>query len=776
MPKNIVLKISQKGAAKTGKALKAVTGSVARLGAKSALVGAGFAVLSTKLAGDFQKSLLEVSTLMTNVNSKTLPNMSRELRAVASASGLALSSISKAKYDIVSAGFSDAAESANVLAVASKLAVGGVTTAASAADILTTSLNAYGKTADEVNDVSDVLFTTVRLGKTTMNELSQSLGMVLPFAKSMNLSMRGVGAAMATLTASGINTAEATTALRASILGLSAPADGARDAMKAAGIEVVRFADGTVDIVETVKQFQGMDPATIKKFIPNVRAITGIQTLANNFNVLSKNVEQFETQAAGATEIAFGKMNTAFNTQFSKLKNNMQNIMITVGDVIIDNIQPSIERANAEFTKLGDIGWDIVGATLKDNSSAVFNLVSQTFDIAARAIEMRIKLVAMNVKNELASIIPWSEDNSEAIAAFSKQIETQSAKDAKNLSKSWEVTYQFLVDQAEQRGQAEAKISKEISKQGSLSAEEIEKAFVRTDGALRRVVVTTEDINRAFEMIGMTMEKVAVPDIPEGKYTQHIDFVTGMGIAFTNSGEKSQMFWDNLTTGMQSSTDRTSAYVGGVSSLFENMYARKKQLLDNDMNAEIKRTQMSFDRQKESIINSFTVNGQLTEQGQKKLQELEIGHNSSINNIKEDFRQKEIDAQRKLKPIKYAQAISGTASAVVGALGNKPWTPLNFTLAGLVAAAGAAEIATIASQPFAQGGIVPGSGNRDTVPAMLTPGEVILNQSQQENLVGGMGGITINVGKFIGSQENADELANIIEERARLGFNRIAVS
>jgi hypothetical protein len=38
----------------------------------------------------------------------------------------------------------------------------------------------------------------------------------------------------------------------------------------------------------------------------------------------------------------------------------------------------------------------------------------------------------------------------------------------------------------------------------------------------------------------------------------------------------------------------------------------------------------------------------------------------------------------------------------------------------------------------------------------------------------GPGGITINVGRFIGSQENADELANIIENRSRLGFNRIA--
>ena len=323
MPKNIVLKISQKGAAVTGKALKAVTGSVVRLGAKSALVGAGFAVLSTKLAGDFQKSLLEVSTLMTNVNSKTLPNMSRELRSVASSSGLALSSISKAKYDIVSAGFSGAAESANVLAVASRLAVGGVTTAASAADLLTTALNAYGKTADEVNNVSDVLFTTVRLGKTTMDELGQSMGAVLPFAKTMNLSLKDVGAVMATLTASGINTAEATTSLKSAIIGLSAPTDSAKEAMQAAGIEVKRFADGTVNIVDTIEQFKGMDPETIKKFIPNVTAIAGIQTLANNFDVLSKNVEQFETQAAGATEIAFKKMSSAFNTQFSKLKNNM---------------------------------------------------------------------------------------------------------------------------------------------------------------------------------------------------------------------------------------------------------------------------------------------------------------------------------------------------------------------------------------------------------------------------------------------------------------------
>ena len=80
MAKNIVLKITQKGARKTGKALKGVTTSAAGLASKVGLVSAGFGALSVKLAGDFQKSLLEVSTLMKNTNEETLPNLSNELR------------------------------------------------------------------------------------------------------------------------------------------------------------------------------------------------------------------------------------------------------------------------------------------------------------------------------------------------------------------------------------------------------------------------------------------------------------------------------------------------------------------------------------------------------------------------------------------------------------------------------------------------------------------------------------------------------------------------
>ena len=120
---------------------------------------------------------------------------------------------------------------------------------------------------------------------------------------------------------------------------------------------------------------------------------------------------------------------------------------------------------------------------------------------------------------------------------------------------------------------------------------------------------------------------------------------------------------------------------------------------------------------------------------------------AAIANLKEQARLKDIQAKKKMKEVSVIEAIINTAVAVTEALPNK-------VLAGLTAAAGAVEVATIRAQEFNKGGIVQGVGNKDTVPAMLTPGELILNQAQQNNLVGGMGGVTINIGGNIIGEES----------------------
>tara|TARA_Y100001938_G_C8095232_1_gene437695 strand:- start:2567 stop:4648 length:2082 start_codon:yes stop_codon:yes gene_type:complete len=213
--------------------------------------------------------------------------------------------------------------------------------------------------------------------------------------------------------------------------------------------------------------------------------------------------------------------------------------------------------------------------------------------------------------------------------------------------------------------------------------------------------------------------------------------------------------------------------------LATNLYNHEKTLLDNKMNDEIKSQQASFQNLKKSIIAENTINGKLTEAGQAKLAELEEGHNATINNIKEEYRQKNIAAQKKLKPIKLAQAITNTAVAVTGALGNPPFSPFNLALAALVGAAGLAEIKTIQAQEFAQGGLVGGVGNKDTVPAMLTPGEFVMTRQAVDQLgvntleqmnQGEGGGITLNISAPLVDETIIDTIIPKIQEAQRLNL------
>lgn len=70
---------------------------------------------------------------------------------------------------------------------------------------------------------------------------------------------------------------------------------------------------------------------------------------------------------------------------------------------------------------------------------------------------------------------------------------------------------------------------------------------------------------------------------------------------------------------------------------------------------------------------------------------------------------------------------------------------------------------------FSQGGVVPQylavggyARGTDTVPAMLTPGEIVLNAAQQKNVASKMGSITININGPVSSRDVAEEYGNLI--------------
>ena len=122
------------------------------------------------------------------------------------------------------------------------------------------------------------------------------------------------------------------------------------------------------------------------------------------------------------------------------------------------------------------------------------------------------------------------------------------------------------------------------------------------------------------------------------------------------------------------------------------------------MNKDIRSAQARYNAEKQRIDKTI----KNEDEKAAALAQLEQSLADETSNIKETARQKEIEAQKKLKPIKVAQAISGTALAVINALQTKPFIPLGLISGIAAGVAGAAQIATIVAQPYASGGKISG--------------------------------------------------------------------
>lgn len=289
----------------------------------------------------FQKAMLEVATLSKEVDSSLTEYMNRVMDMIRDIP-IAGDEAAKALYQIVSAGH-DGANGMEILEVSAKAATGGLTETATAADAITTILNAYGMQADKAKSVSDKLFTTVRLGKTTFGELGTSIAQAAPIAASFGISLDDVLAAVATITKQGVPTSEAMTKIRAAILGtanqLGDAAFQGRTFQEALQL-IYDKADGSAT---KMKELLGTDEA-----LQAALALTG-----KNAKGASKDLAELGN-SAGAAETAFKKMNDSTENQLVLLRNNITAALRPMGEEIMKQVADIAKSFNNAFSN-GDL-------------------------------------------------------------------------------------------------------------------------------------------------------------------------------------------------------------------------------------------------------------------------------------------------------------------------------------------------------------------------------------------------------------------------------------
>jgi len=173
----------------------------------------------------------------------------------------------------------------------------------------------------------------------------------------------------------------------------------------------------------------------------------------------------------------------------------------------------------------------------------------------------------------------------------------------------------------------------------------------------------------------------------------------------------------------QKSLEKIGEYVDAVVTAFNALSTTLTMINDQRFANEQMQIDGRYEFEKQALENQLAEGIIAREQYDNSLKELDQQREQEALQLKK----KEFDANKRLN---MANAIINGAQGVLQALASSA-PPINFILAGIVAAASAIQFGVIAGQEFtaAGGGIVPGigSGMVDTVPAILAPGETVIN-------------------------------------------------
>lgn len=345
--------VSLQRISEAGQRLEAFGGKVTEAGQKLTVLSAGIAAVGTTsalLASNFEDAMAKVSTIA-DVTEVPLSDLKEQILSLSDETGIAAADLAENVYNAISAG-QKTGDAVNFVSNAAKLAKAGFTDSASALDILTTTLNAYGLEASEVSNVSDKLITTQNLGKTTVDELASSMGKIIPTAKAQNVGLDDLCGAYAIMTSNGIATAETTTYLNSMLNELGKNGSGAANAF-AEGTKHIK--EGGLTMAEAMEQ--GWELSDILGVLAE-QAEAGGTSLSNMFSsaeagkaatVLWGNAEKLNDavsqmgESAGATETAFQKLDTTSN-QVKIALNQVKNVGIDLGSTVLDTLLPMIQK------------------------------------------------------------------------------------------------------------------------------------------------------------------------------------------------------------------------------------------------------------------------------------------------------------------------------------------------------------------------------------------------------------------------------------------------
>lgn len=305
------------------------------------LVAAGTAAI--KSAANFDKSMTQIKSLV-GIAGAEVNKMGEQAKAMALETGVSANDAAEALFFITSAGLRGA-EAMEVLEASSKASAVGLGEVKTVADLATSAMNAYGSDTLKATNATDILVAAVREGKLEASELAASMGSVLPVASNMGVQFHEVGAAMAAMSRTGTNAAEAATQLNAIMMGIMKPTKAASDAMDLMGLssEFLRKTikeKGLLVVLNMLRQASEKNSEAFETAFGNVRALRGVLDLTGKSADVTNEIFGRMENTLGMTSEAFQTTAESASFKLNKAMNQISMTFTEVGAVLLTSLLP----------------------------------------------------------------------------------------------------------------------------------------------------------------------------------------------------------------------------------------------------------------------------------------------------------------------------------------------------------------------------------------------------------------------------------------------------
>ena len=333
---------------------ESVGGALERMGDKVAKVTAGLAAAAGTTAikswMNLEDEVANISTIA-DYSKISVDQLTDGIINASNETGVVATDIASATYQAISAAV-DTADATDLVTRAAKAAKAGVSDVTTVINGSTSIINGWKLQGEDANRVFDKLLKTQQLGKTSIGELSQTIGQVAGLAPQLNVSIDEVLATVGALTQSGYQTSSVMSGLKGVLSAILKPTSEAQEQAKALGLEfnsTALQAKGLTGFLADVQEKTKGDADALAKLFGSVEGLSAVMALGGNSADAYNSILEALGNSAGTLETMFDQRTSSATQRFTMSLNNLKNAGIELGRSMAPYIQIAADKLG-EFT------------------------------------------------------------------------------------------------------------------------------------------------------------------------------------------------------------------------------------------------------------------------------------------------------------------------------------------------------------------------------------------------------------------------------------------